>query len=69
MRKVKESELKYAVQKTLFWYKKGLSVKDIAIKQDIKESTVWSHFVNLIEYKQIAVWNLLPREKILKILK
>jgi RNA-directed DNA polymerase len=69
MKKVKESELKYAVQKTLFWHKKGLSVKDIAIKQNIKESTVWSHFVNLIEYKQIAVWNLLSREKILKILK
>jgi hypothetical protein len=68
MRKVKMSELNYAVQKTLFWYRKGLSVKDIAIKQGIKESTVWSHFVNLIEYRQINVWSLLPREKICKIL-
>jgi hypothetical protein len=68
MRKVKESELKFAVQKTLFWHRKGLSIKNIAIKQNVKESTVWGHFVNLIEYKQISVWDLVSREKICKIL-
>ncbi len=68
IRKIKESEIKFAVQKTLFLYRKGLSIQEIAVKQGIKESTVWSHFVNLIEHKQISVWNILSREKICKIL-
>ncbi|MEK6859529.1 MAG: helix-turn-helix domain-containing protein [Nanoarchaeota archaeon] len=68
MQKVKESELQFAVQKTLFNYKNGLSIKEIAIKQGVKESTVWGHLINLIEHKQISVWEVLPREKICKIL-
>lgn len=56
------------IQKTLFLYRKGLNIKEIAVKQGIKESTVWSHFVNLVEHKQISVWNILSREKICKIL-
>ena len=66
--KVKESELKFAVQKTMFLFRKGLSIKDIAVRQGIKESTVWSHFANLIEHKQLSVWNIISREKIYKIL-
>jgi len=62
--KVKESELKFSVQRTLFNYKKELKIKDIALKQGIKESTVWEHLISLIEHKQLSIWEVLPREEI-----
>jgi len=68
MKKVNESELEFSVQKTLFDYKNGVSIPNIAIKHEIKESTVWGHLINLIEHKQLSVWEVLPREKIYKIL-
>ena len=68
IKRVGESELQFSVQKTLFHYKKGLSIKEIAIREGIKESTAWGHLINLIEHKQLSVWEVLPREKILKIL-
>jgi len=68
IRKVKEGELLFSVQKTLLHYKKGLSVKEIAIKEGIKEATVWGHLINLIEHRQLSVWEVLPREKACKIL-
>ncbi|MBI2629363.1 helix-turn-helix domain-containing protein [Candidatus Pacearchaeota archaeon] len=68
IKRVKESELLFSVQKTLFHYKNGLSIKEIAIKERIKEATVWRHLINLIEYKQLSVWEILSREKIHKIL-
>ncbi len=69
IKKVKESELEFSTQRTLFNYKKGLGIKEIAQKQEVKESTVWSHLINLIEHKQLSVWKILPRKKIHKILK
>ena len=68
IQRVSESELQFAVQKTLFNYKKGLTIKEIAIKQGIKESTVWGHLINLIEHRQLSVWEVLPKEKIYKTL-
>ena len=68
IKRVKESELQFSTQKTLFNYKKGLGIKEIALKQRIKESTVWGHLINLIEHRQLSVWQVLPREKIYKIL-
>ena len=68
IKRVDESELKFAVQRTLFHYKKGLSIKEIAVKYNIKESTVWGHLINLIEHRQLSVWEVLPKEKIYKIL-
>ena len=68
IRKVKESELKFSVLHTLFMFLKGLSIKEIASKRRVKESTIWEHLANLIEYKQISVWNVLPENKICKIL-
>ena len=68
IRRVKESELQFSTQKTLFSYKKGESIKEIALKQGIKEATVWGHIINLIEYRQLSVWEVLPREKIHRIL-
>ena len=68
-KRVKESELQFSVQKTLFHYKKGLSIRNIAIKEGIKEATVWGHLANLIEHKQLSVWKVLPHEKIHKIIR
>ncbi|MDP3026769.1 MAG: helix-turn-helix domain-containing protein [Nanoarchaeota archaeon] len=68
IKRVKESELQFSTQRTLFNYKKRLSIKEIAIKEGIKESTVLGHLINLIEYGQLSVWEVLPREKICKIL-
>ncbi|MEK6898589.1 MAG: helix-turn-helix domain-containing protein [Nanoarchaeota archaeon] len=64
MKRVKESELQFSVQKTLFHYKKGLRIKEISVKEGIKEATVWGHLANLIEHKQLSVWEILPHNKI-----
>jgi retron-type reverse transcriptase len=69
IKRVKESELLFSVQKTLFYYKKGLSIKEIAIKEGIKEATVWGHLANLIEHKQLSVWQVVPYDKAHKIFK
>ncbi len=69
IKRVGESELQFAVQKTLFNYKNGLNIKEIAIKQGIKESTVWGHLINLIEHRQLSVWQVLPSDKANKIFK
>ena len=61
--------MQFSAQKTLFHYKRGLSIKDIAIKEGIKEATVWGHLANLIEHKQLSVWKILPHEKIHKIIR
>jgi uncharacterized protein YpbB len=44
-----------------------MNIKEIALKQGIKESTIWGHLINLIEHKQLSVWEVLSREKIYKI--
>ena len=68
IKKIKLSKLTFSVQQTLFMYKKRLSIKEIALNRVIKESTVWEHLINLIEYRQLSVWEILPREKICEIL-
>jgi|TARA_B100001971_G_C18222324_1_gene558026 retron-type reverse transcriptase len=68
VRKTDESELEFSVQKTLFLFCNGLSVKDIANKRNMKESTIWEHYANLIEHNQISIWQVLPKSKIYKIL-
>ena len=66
---LKESELQFSVQKTLLHYKKGFTISEISIKEGIKEATVWAHLVNLIENKQLSVWEILPHDKIHKIIR
>ncbi|MBT4166253.1 hypothetical protein HOE04_04415 [archaeon] len=68
IKKIKRSELEFSTQKTLFNYKNGLGIKEIALRQGIKEATVWGHLINLIEHKQLSVWQVLSKEKIYKIL-
>ena len=67
-RKVYASKVEFSVQKTLALVHKGLNVAEIAQKRGIKEGTVWSHFANLIEYGQLAVWKIMSKKKIVKIL-
>lgn len=65
--RLEESNYQFTSQKTLQLLKKGLTIKQIAEQRQIKESTVWEHIAKLIEYGQLNVWKLLPKDKILKI--
>jgi len=49
-------------------YCNGTNIRDIAEKRQIKESTIWKHLANLIEHNQVSVWQILPKDKIYKIL-
>jgi len=68
IKRVIESELQFAAQRTLFNYKKGLAIKEIAVKSGVREATIWGHLINLIEHRQLSVWEVLTKEKICKIL-
>lgn len=67
-KKVRITSYPFSSQKTLFFFKKGLTIKNIAERRNIKESTVWEHLAKLIEYNQLPVWKALSKEKINKIL-
>ena len=64
IKRSEESELKFSVQQTLFLFKKGKNVEEIAKERNVRANTVWDHFANLIEYNQLSVWKVLPHEKI-----
>ena len=66
--KIETSKLQFTQQKTLYYFKKQLTIKQIAEKRGIKESTVWQHLANLIEYNQLALRRTIPLNKIRKIL-
>src|SRR3989344_5208603 len=68
LKKIEAADYKFTTQKTLQMLKKGLSIKQIAQQRGIKESTVWSHLANLIEYNQISIWRIIPKNKIITIL-
>jgi len=68
IQKTEEASIQFSVQKTLFLWKKGKTINQIAELRGIKEATVWQHFANLIEFNQLSVWKLLPKEKIKAIL-
>ncbi|MFH1649994.1 MAG: reverse transcriptase domain-containing protein [Candidatus Woesearchaeota archaeon] len=62
------SKLEFTVQKTAHLFRQKKSVAQIARQRGIKETTVWSHLANLIEYNQLGLWKVLSREKISAIL-
>lgn len=64
LKKVDESDLEFSVQKTLLMFCKGVKIKDLAEKREIKGGTVWKHLINLIEHKQILVSQILSNKKI-----
>jgi hypothetical protein len=67
-KKVYYSKLKFSVQKTLFLLKKHVPLERIAIERNIKEGTVWAHIEHLIEYGQISIWKIMPKNKIVGVL-
>tara|TARA_Y100000034_G_scaffold114910_1_gene151488 strand:+ start:299 stop:1054 length:756 start_codon:yes stop_codon:yes gene_type:complete len=67
-RKIKESQLRFSSQKTLFLFNKGLTIEEISKKRSIKESTVYNHLANLIEHNQLSITNILSKSKIIKII-
>ena len=69
IKKTEEASLPFSSQKTLQLYKKGKTIAKIAEERDIKVGTVWEHLQNLIEYNQLSVWKILPKEKIHTILR
>jgi len=68
IQKVEKSNLEFSVQKTFFFFKKGLNLKEITEKRGIKESTIWEHLANLVEHGQIPIWNIMSKKKIARIL-
>ncbi|MEK6857269.1 MAG: helix-turn-helix domain-containing protein [Nanoarchaeota archaeon] len=67
VKKIESINFDFSPRKTLQLFKKGLKIKEIAEKRQIKEGTVWSHFAKLIEANQFSIWKLLPKEKIILI--
>lgn len=63
IKRVKESELLFSVQKTLLHYKNGLNISEIAKKEGIKETTVWAHLANLVEHRRLSIWQVLSSDK------
>ncbi len=68
-RKVYSSKVEFSVQKTKLLLNKGLSIQEIAQIRSIKEGTVWEHIINLIEYGQVSVWKIMPKVKIIRLLR
>jgi len=67
-RKTEIGRFPFSSQKTLYMFKKGLSVEEIAAARGIKESTVWEHLAKLVEYNQLSLFKVLPKDKISRIL-
>ncbi|MEK6938782.1 MAG: helix-turn-helix domain-containing protein, partial [Nanoarchaeota archaeon] len=66
--KVSKQHLHFSVQKTLYLFKRGLSIQQITQERQCKEATIWEHLANLIEHNQLLVKDVLPDEKIKQIL-
>ncbi|MBL7147776.1 MAG: helix-turn-helix domain-containing protein [Nanoarchaeota archaeon] len=66
--KIKLNKFKFSSLKTLYLFKKGLTIEQISKKRNIKESTVWEHLTKLIEHNQLSIYRVLPKEKINKII-
>ncbi len=65
--KLGKTGFEFSTQKTLYLFKKGFNIKQIAEKSLIKEPTVWKHIINLIEHNQLSLLETLSKEKIYKI--
>jgi len=63
------NKFEFTTQKTLYLFRKGLSISEIAKKRNLKEGTIWDHIAKLAEYHHIKLKEILPSWKIKKILK
>ena len=66
--KLEISQYPFTQQKTLFLFKKGLNILQIADIRGLKEGTIWDHIANLVEYHQILLKDIVSKNKIRKIL-
>ncbi|PIN89406.1 hypothetical protein COU61_03065, partial [Candidatus Pacearchaeota archaeon CG10_big_fil_rev_8_21_14_0_10_35_13] len=70
LRRFDYSKLEYSTQQTYYLLiDKEMKIKEIAIKRGISEATVWKHMSELVRYGQLAIWDLFPKKKIVRILK
>jgi len=68
LEKLEKTGFGFRTQKTLYLFKKGFSIKKIAEKSLIKESTVWKHLINLIGHNQLFLLDVLSKDKVYKII-
>ncbi|MGV8168491.1 MAG: reverse transcriptase domain-containing protein [Candidatus Nanoarchaeia archaeon] len=66
---IEQANVEFSKQKTLRLLKNGLSVKEISVNRELKESTIWQHTAKLIELHQIQLKNIVPSKKVKIILK
>ena len=69
VKKIEANNFQFSAQKTAHLFNKGMGITEIANTRKIKQSTVWEHLARLIEYNQVSIWKLLPKEKIIRLLK
>ncbi|MFQ5474328.1 MAG: helix-turn-helix domain-containing protein [Candidatus Nanoarchaeia archaeon] len=67
-RNIETSKLEFNKQKTLQLFKKGLNVKQIAQKRDLKEGKIWAYMAKLLDDHQLRLKQVLSNEKSWKIL-
>jgi hypothetical protein len=67
-KKVYTSKIEFTQQKTLQLINKGLNIKQIATKRNIKEGTVWNHIANLVHHHQLPLKRVMKTNKVRKIL-
>ncbi len=68
VQQIEYQKLPFSAQKTLYLFKKGLNIPQISQERRCKESTVWQHLANLIGHHQLSIRDVLPEDKIKKIL-
>lgn len=64
IKRTESNNVEFSQQKTRQLLLKGLSIKEIALHRELKESTIYDHLTKLIEHNQLTVWDILPKEKI-----
>ncbi len=62
------SKFPFTRQKTLFLFKKGLTIKQIAERRKLKINTIYDHVSNLVEHHQILLKDIISKNKIKKII-
>ena len=66
--KIEANEIDFTFQKTLYLFKKGLTVSEISQQRGLQESTIWAHLAYLVELHQLQLKEVLTDYKIKTIL-
>jgi retron-type reverse transcriptase len=68
-KKIYTNKIEFTQQKTLQLLNKGLNIRQIAEKRNLKENTIWEHIANLVEHHQIPIKRIISTKKVTKIMK